>query len=359
MDDTPLTLESARDALIGAIRSAEALPGEINSHLEYYRKRLQLVQVLGEPEPHIADFVGRFQDHFLPCCAMMPTRLAMDDELVDAHCAIPAKIWGHRIALYLERLPSEPSEDFLSALRGRAACDLADKCGHELTTLACREANHIRELGPANELYDQVLLANRDAVQPDMNGTKHATHCEAAKKWLDDVACDIFESIASIRDEQGSAWKYERQVYKSQDDRHNESLAYVRGMPDGLKAAMLEALLNRLDCHEKPDVAILIAGIRREFAAALKPQETPGGNMVTLDEEDIAILSALASTKPRLLTLVELAADTYIGNKTLGTRVNQLIESGLVSRPKGERRGATITPTGESALESISGKTTG
>jgi hypothetical protein len=70
-----------------------------------------------------------------------------------------------------------------------------------------------------------------------------------------------------------------------------------------------------------------------------------------VDEEDILILKAMKDQAPRLLTVAQIQGFSNVSKKTIGPRLNDLIEKKRACRPKGPKMGATITPVGISLLE--------
>ncbi|HEV3204319.1 MAG TPA: hypothetical protein VGY77_08050 [Gemmataceae bacterium] len=72
-----------------------------------------------------------------------------------------------------------------------------------------------------------------------------------------------------------------------------------------------------------------------------------------LDKRDLDILEYLRKTSPVLQFVCDIQAGTDISSRTLGKRLIFLIQKKLVSRPKGERKGATITAEGKEILEQL------
>ena len=66
----------------------------------------------------------------------------------------------------------------------------------------------------------------------------------------------------------------------------------------------------------------------------------------SIDDESETILRALVRMRPRLVDLYDLEADTHISRKTVGLRVNGLIERHLAERPNGPRGGVGVTDAG-------------
>lgn len=88
----------------------------------------------------------------------------------------------------------------------------------------------------------------------------------------------------------------------------------------------------------------------RPFDDVTKELGADSSNFPVLDDEDIKILSTLSGSR-MLMTLTELEMTTRISRKTIGERVKLLIEQKLLHRPKGPKRGVTITAYGKDCLE--------
>jgi hypothetical protein len=73
----------------------------------------------------------------------------------------------------------------------------------------------------------------------------------------------------------------------------------------------------------------------------------------SLGTDDLRILKSLNSKAPLRRTLYDIVADTEISRKTVGIRLNKLIERNLACRPDGERKGATITDRGQEILKNL------
>lgn len=76
-------------------------------------------------------------------------------------------------------------------------------------------------------------------------------------------------------------------------------------------------------------------------SSTTKPSE-----LGSIDEESEKILRALVRMRPRLVDLYDLETDTHISRKTVGSRVNGLIERRLAERPNGPRGGVGVTDAG-------------
>ena len=75
------------------------------------------------------------------------------------------------------------------------------------------------------------------------------------------------------------------------------------------------------------------------------------GELTAIDDEEIAILKALFCKRPALRSIVEIAGDSRVSNKTVGARLNRLIGLGLAHRPKGKNGGATLSAKGVALVE--------
>jgi hypothetical protein len=71
-----------------------------------------------------------------------------------------------------------------------------------------------------------------------------------------------------------------------------------------------------------------------------------GGEDFVLTPEDIRILKVLAARRPTTVNQYDLETELGLSRGTIGPRLKQLRAWGLVDRPRGERKGDTITPEG-------------
>ena len=78
---------------------------------------------------------------------------------------------------------------------------------------------------------------------------------------------------------------------------------------------------------------------------------TLGGG--SLDNDDLNILTFLSKSPTGLFPLVEIAGHVQRSEKTVGKRIKNLLNAGLVGRPKGNRGGTKITQAGLDHLASI------
>ena len=87
---------------------------------------------------------------------------------------------------------------------------------------------------------------------------------------------------------------------------------------------------------------------------ALAPKDSEPAIMPaspSVDDEDIRILYALQKQAPRLCTLYDIETDASVSRKTVGQRLNNLIDAGLAQRPRGPNQGATIIAKGAELLK--------
>jgi hypothetical protein len=93
--------------------------------------------------------------------------------------------------------------------------------------------------------------------------------------------------------------------------------------------------------------------------AAKDRQGEDGGNHkinITFKRGEREILEAYNHSYPELLTSRQIAEDKsvqpMIGDRTVSTRIECLLKSGLIHRPAGKKSGATLTPQGLAVLQS-------
>jgi hypothetical protein len=70
----------------------------------------------------------------------------------------------------------------------------------------------------------------------------------------------------------------------------------------------------------------------------------------SLSDDEYTVLRALRDRRPRLVLLDDLAVDGIRGRKVCGEIITSLMDRGLAHRPKGLRKGCTITSRGEALL---------
>jgi len=105
----------------------------------------------------------------------------------------------------------------------------------------------------------------------------------------------------------------------------------------------------RIAAASRDDLTVWLAALAGGEAA--EPGEVTTAPPLSLDDEELAVLRALQRAEPRLLRIIDLEADGDCpSNRIIGERVNTLIGCGLAARPKGPKRGATITQAGRDLL---------
>jgi hypothetical protein len=90
------------------------------------------------------------------------------------------------------------------------------------------------------------------------------------------------------------------------------------------------------------------AGQPQPRSAASKPVPSP-----TIDEDELAVLNALYDRRPVLVKNVDVEEAADLSKQKVGGVIAALIGKGLVIRPSGERKGATLTPDGEAMVERL------
>ncbi len=91
------------------------------------------------------------------------------------------------------------------------------------------------------------------------------------------------------------------------------------------------------------------------LVTATCPASTNTADRITLTPPDVEILRALARIYPTTICQEDLAADPdlELSRRTLGPRLKQLREWGLVERPRGYRQGDIITSLGLALLKKL------
>jgi hypothetical protein len=85
-----------------------------------------------------------------------------------------------------------------------------------------------------------------------------------------------------------------------------------------------------------------------------RPQPAPGGPASsTVDENELKVLDLLCVRHPVLMMNVDIETATDLSKQTVGTVLTGLIRKNLVERPRGKRKGATITAAGRTLVEGI------
>jgi hypothetical protein len=107
--------------------------------------------------------------------------------------------------------------------------------------------------------------------------------------------------------------------------------------------------------------------VRDFFRRAFVEHETKGNDPTTtsrgaanpvetdpaLDDEDIQIISYLATQAPRLSTVYDIQAGTTVARKTIGQRLQRFIDLNLAHRPNGPKRGAALTAKGQALAKRL------
>jgi hypothetical protein len=76
-------------------------------------------------------------------------------------------------------------------------------------------------------------------------------------------------------------------------------------------------------------------------------------NMPFLDDAGLAVLIALGNEYPKLLKNVEIETIARLSKQTVSNAVTDLIDKKLATRPKGQRKGTTVTAAGLALFERI------
>lgn len=85
---------------------------------------------------------------------------------------------------------------------------------------------------------------------------------------------------------------------------------------------------------------------------------SPAADLPPLDSAETAILQKLGRAHPKLLKNVEIEVATSLSKQTVGRAVVALIDRELATRPKGERKGTTLTPEGLAVLDRLRNSST-
>jgi DNA-binding MarR family transcriptional regulator len=78
--------------------------------------------------------------------------------------------------------------------------------------------------------------------------------------------------------------------------------------------------------------------------------ETDRRGGASLTAEEFALLTALDNAAPQTMKMADLEADVDLSRQTIGPCLCRLRQLGLVSRPRGERKGHAITAEGVAVL---------
>jgi hypothetical protein len=122
-----------------------------------------------------------------------------------------------------------------------------------------------------------------------------------------------------------------------------------RGEPgERHRATWLQRRAERERARVRARLQEAAAGVRLLTIAVGAVAPTP-----SVDEEDLAILRALAVQPHRRMSLDQIAAFTAhprVGRRTVAARVPRLLAEKLVTRPRGKRSGYIVTPRGREVL---------
>jgi hypothetical protein len=105
------------------------------------------------------------------------------------------------------------------------------------------------------------------------------------------------------------------------------------------------ARLKRL----RADLQGLLPEANRQRVAAPPPEPVP----LAVDSDDRGILRELNRSPSLLRTRDHIAGRTVLSRKNTGLRLNRLEGGGLVCRPRGEKGGWQITPSGSKLIEDL------
>jgi uncharacterized membrane protein len=115
-------------------------------------------------------------------------------------------------------------------------------------------------------------------------------------------------------------------------------------------AALVQVDANsrrKIEESKNSDDEILLAGVSSEGG---RQQQNP--DFEGMDDEEIAILCALASHRPRYIDQAEIEAASDLSRKTISGRLNRLKERGLVLQ-KDQRGGYLISAQGMALLKTL------
>jgi DNA-binding MarR family transcriptional regulator len=155
---------------------------------------------------------------------------------------------------------------------------------------------------------------------------------------------------------------------------HREALAAIRRVNDAIGHVVLGSVPEHMAAAHlrhvpAPDVAGLLQRMRQQVSRAAHTtaaaRRLGAGSVVTaagearptdsspIDEAELTILAELSARHPILLKNVDLEAATRLSKQTVSRLITGLVGKGLVARPKGERKGATVTPEGAALVGRI------
>ena len=137
----------------------------------------------------------------------------------------------------------------------------------------------------------------------------------------------------------------------------------AQNAPELLGKLPNEPLQTPTHAHEDDAAAKMAQGVKEALGLLLarlaearnEPAERNQG-MPAVDDEDLAILRAMAKRYPLLLTHAHIegaSASPRVSRQTVAQRMPRLIQEGLAGRPKGPKQGATITAAGREVLAAI------
>jgi DNA-binding MarR family transcriptional regulator len=87
----------------------------------------------------------------------------------------------------------------------------------------------------------------------------------------------------------------------------------------------------------------------RDQSGGAGDESQPAG----LDRNNVAVLYCLSNREPTLQTLDDIVVSAKVSRDTASKALKELIADGLACRPKGERKGATVTDKGRTMAEQI------
>lgn len=92
------------------------------------------------------------------------------------------------------------------------------------------------------------------------------------------------------------------------------------------------------------------------YLQRLRDQSGDAGNEsqpVGLDRNNVAVLFCLSNREPALQTLDDIVVSAKVSRDTASKALKELIDNGLACRPKGNRKGATVTDKGRNTAAQI------
>jgi hypothetical protein len=138
------------------------------------------------------------------------------------------------------------------------------------------------------------------------------------------------------------------------------------GEPDNLKAESHEpetAVGQRPPAYPEPSPQNVTRTTPRPSATGQVPAgggddgrgraDTTSLDTDGIDERECQVLAAYRDRSPVLVKNVDIEAATNLSKQTVGEVVSRLIEKGFVCRPRGGRKGATLTSAGVALVDRI------